>query len=233
MKTKLIISVFFICFWCLKIATIKAQNNDTCYKASLNYLFCMSKMYCSANETTEYHLNLINKYEKLIENNGLQITGDVYNELGKEYYQIKEFDIALKYYNLANKYTDSFGVYSNNIGTVYFAKGEYTKALSYFKKSYAILDTEQDYINNIAAVYGSQANYNTCIIWFKKSLAIGTNKNANTLALKGLITTYKSLNDNTKVKLYTKKLEEELIKEYPKKTNEHCNCNEPLCLDNE
>ncbi len=217
----------YIALFLLLQLPCKAQ--DTCYKATMNYLFCKSKNQCSLNADSTYHLQLIEQFTELISIYN-PTNKDAYNQLGKEYYALANYDSALYYYNIASKYKDTFGVALNNIGTIYYSQGYYKKAFNYFVKANKKDPKCKDYINNIASYYGSTAQYQQCITWFKKTLEIKDKDNYGTsMALKGLMITYEKLGNDNLYEVYREKLENHELESETEVNTLDCICIKPAC----
>lgn len=109
------------------------------------------------------------------------------NYLGFSYYEIGNYDKALKYFSKAlairkkvfGKEHSSTATSFHNIGLVHREKGDYDKALKYFSKALAIRekvlgeehpDTAMSN-NNIGVVYLRQSNYDKALKYFSKALA--------------------------------------------------------------
>lgn len=226
MKKRLIIIYLITFCWNFCIG----QQTDTCLKSNFKYLYCMSKRPCSENSNLDYHRELINQYQKLITAFPTDLTGSELNQLGKEYYYIKENDSALLYYELASNYVDTFGSYNSNIGTIYFLKGDYEKSYLYFKKAFQIDSTIQDYMNNIASYFGTIGEYNLSIYWSKRSLKLGKFKSSNLEALNSLQISYGYLKKKKKVKYYRKLYNKESKKYVELTENNNCECTKPICI---
>lgn len=107
------------------------------------------------------------------------------NDIGVVYKYLREYELAIDYFNLSLKYSrgcgDPYGEFSamNNIGNVYVLLEQYNKGLQIFiaaEKEYFESDsvtTEHAMIyNNIGYVNYMQNQYNTAEIYWKKSLRI-------------------------------------------------------------
>ncbi len=178
------------------------QNNEDCVKKHLNFLGCKSHYLCSNNESETYHKELIANYFYIVKNYEKSILPDDYNQIGKEYFQLKNYDSAMYFYQLANGGNDTNAVYLNNIGTILFMQGLYDSSFIYFNLAFEIDSLEQDYINNLASYFGTKGNYSKCIELSLKSLKINKKYNANLQALNSLVITYNFLKNKSKYRKY-------------------------------
>ncbi|APY12107.1 hypothetical protein BWZ22_13085 [Seonamhaeicola sp. S2-3] len=140
----------------------------------------------------------------------------IYNQLGRVYYNLLEYDEAIKYYKKALKYTKNqnyINIIKNNIGLIYIDKLEYQKAeaafLNIYQNSLPLNDKYQTAraLNNLGFTQ----------LKLKKPEALNNLKKALELRLEikdaiGLYSSYKNLsifyNENgaiKKARLYAKK----------------------------
>ncbi len=111
------------------------------------------------------------------------------NRIGQITFRIRQYDIALHYFQSALDALDEAarlspeektnkGTTLNNISQIYDARGDYDTALDYLKKSLKISQEIGDKsgqgttLNNISALYHARGDYDTALDYLKKSLKI-------------------------------------------------------------
>lgn len=142
--------------------------------------------YAYFKEAETVYIRLISLCEE-IDEKGEQTAG-AYNNIGVVYYNLSEYDDALKYYGkaleirkkvLGAKHPDTANSY-NNIGIVYYDLGKYEDALKYYKDALKIQekvlgeehpDTATSY-NNIGSAYCKLGKYNKALKNFTRALQI-------------------------------------------------------------
>ncbi|MCC6448453.1 MAG: hypothetical protein IT215_07195 [Chitinophagaceae bacterium] len=125
------------------------------------------------------------------------LPSDGYNQLGKAYFNIKNYDSAFKYYNMAYQEDSTNAIFINNLGTINYntsdiftnkgnefakmgltdsanhyyilGKNRLLEALPYFKKAYLRDTTEADFMNNIGCIYGATQRPDSANYWFEKA----------------------------------------------------------------
>lgn len=142
--------------------------------------------YANFKEAETVYIRLISLCEE-IDEKGEQTAG-AYNNIGVVYYNLSEYDDALKYYGkaleirkkvLGAKHPDTANSY-NNIGIVYYDLGKYKDALKYYKDALKIQekvlgeehpDTATSY-NNIGSADCKLGKYDKALDNFTKALKI-------------------------------------------------------------
>lgn len=142
--------------------------------------------YAYFKEAETVYIRLISLCEE-IDEKGEQTAG-AYNNIGVVYYNLSEYDDALKYYGkaleirkkvLGAKHPDTANSY-NNIGIVYYDLGKYKDALKYYKDALKIQekvlgeehpDTATSY-NNIGSADCKLGKYDKALDNFTKALKI-------------------------------------------------------------
>jgi tetratricopeptide (TPR) repeat protein len=74
---------------------------------------------------------------------------NLFNSMGLEYFQEKQYDKAIKYYKNAIKIKPDNAVAYNNLGTVYRIRKEYDKALECYGKALEISPNYTTAVNNM------------------------------------------------------------------------------------
>lgn len=125
------------------------------------------------------------------------LPSDGYNQLGKAYFNIKNYDSAMKYYMMAYEQDSTNAIFINNLGTIYYntsdvftnkgnefakignidsanyyyilGKNRLMEALPYFQKAYLRDTTEADFMNNIGCIYGATQRPDSANYWFEKA----------------------------------------------------------------
>lgn len=126
-----------------------------------------------------YYLDEKNKIDEAIQYyfRGLELSTDaakrgaIYNNIGVAYRRLKDYDNALKYYELAYGIGKAIGdtirmaKSLNNIGSVWYNRLQFAKARSYYEKSLRLRENINDSVgilsslNNIAMIYEEEKNY--------------------------------------------------------------------------
>jgi tetratricopeptide (TPR) repeat protein len=184
-----------------------AQQKDSRAKKQLRYLECRSHNVCSADERDYFHRDLIERFQHIEKNYPSCMTADDFNQLGKEFFYLNQFDSAMYYYRIAIRKRPNGDEIINNIGTVCFMQQQYDSAMFYFSKAHSLNDTAQDYVNNISSCHGAKGNLKSCIQYAEISLKMNRDDDANIKALNNLILTYQTLKNKSKVLYYKKKLD--------------------------
>lgn len=165
-------------------------------------------------------LEYIEQAQKLI-NGTMSKKAEIYNNIGRIYYKMKEFQKSLFYFQLSLSIKEQIfslnhieiAVSYNNLGVIYMELGNYERALKYLEISLSIRrekkgdfhpDTATTY-NNIASVYLKENKFNDAGEYFDRALKI----REKTLGKKHLDTamTYYGLG---MLKMYLKSIEEAL-----------------------
>lgn len=125
------------------------------------------------------------------------LPSDGYNQLGKAYFNIANYDSAQKYYMKAFSEDSTNAIFINNLGTIYYnTSDQYTskgnaymqagradsanyyyymgkerllQAQPYFMLAYKRDTTEADFMNNIGCIYGATQRPDSAIYWFEKA----------------------------------------------------------------
>lgn len=101
--------------------------------------------------------------------------GAIYNNIGVAYRRLKDFDNALKYYELAFAIGRSIGdtvrmaKSLNNTGSIWYNRLQFAKARSYYEQSLRLREGMKDSVgilsslNNIAMIYEEEKNYTAAL----------------------------------------------------------------------
>jgi tetratricopeptide (TPR) repeat protein len=125
------------------------------------------------------------------------LPSDGYNQLGKAYFNIGNYDSAQKYYLKAFSEDSTNAIFINNLGTIYYntsdqftnkgnaymqagrpdsanyyyylGKNRLLEAQPYFLLAHSRDTTEPDFMNNIGCIYGATQRPDSAIYWFEKA----------------------------------------------------------------
>ena len=172
-----------------KTADEAAKKVDYDKKDHVELLFRYGKFlnrYAYFKEAETVYIRLISLCEEIDEKS--EQTAGAYNNIGVVYYNLSEYDDALKYYKdalkiqekvLGEEHPDTATSY-NNIGIVYYDLGKYEDALKYYKDALKIQekvlgeehpDTATSY-NNIGSADCKLGKYDKALDNFTKALKI-------------------------------------------------------------
>lgn len=132
-------------------------------------------------------LESIEQAQKLIDETSPK-KAEIYNNIGRIYYKMKEFQKSLFYFQLSLSIKEQIyslndveiAVSYNNLGVIYMELGNYERALKYLEISLSIRrerngdshpDTATTY-NNIASVYFKVSKFNDAREYFSRALKI-------------------------------------------------------------
>ncbi len=80
---------------------------------------------------------------------------DAHNQVGKIYFELKNYDLASKAYRRALELNDKNSTYQNNYGTCLFSTGQYAEAEKFFLQAIKLNKTYNDALCNLGSVYGT------------------------------------------------------------------------------
>ncbi|MEO6883679.1 MAG: tetratricopeptide repeat protein [Bacteroidia bacterium] len=86
----------------------------------------------------------------------LKNLSNMYNGIGIQYFQKKDYDNAMENFNLAMKYDPSAANPYGNMGVIYQSKGDNAKAVEYYQKALAIDPNNTVFKNNLAKMIATQ-----------------------------------------------------------------------------
>ncbi|MDR1002410.1 MAG: toll/interleukin-1 receptor domain-containing protein [Oscillospiraceae bacterium] len=176
--------------------SLKAAGDDTYVACVLDIVYEEFRYkYDTAEERQSFTQNVPHAIaaadkasELLKDDEQLEKAARIYHEIGFGFYNLANYDEALRWYNKAlaikekvfgTEHPDTAITY-NNIAEVYRRKGDYDKALKWDNKALAIRekvlgtehpDTAITY-NNIALIYDSKGDYDEALKWHNKALLI-------------------------------------------------------------
>lgn len=159
------------------------------------------------------------------------LPSDGYNQLGKAYFNIGNYDSAQKYYMKAYSEDTTNAIFINNLGTIFYnTSDQYTnkgnaymqagrqdsanyyfilgrnrllQAQPYFIKAYQRDTTEADFMNNIGCIYGATQRPDSAIYWFEKA---HLSDDMDITSLNFLEITYRAIGNPQKAEFYKAKL---------------------------
>ncbi len=159
------------------------------------------------------------------------LPSDGYNQLGKAYFNIGNYDSAQKYYMKAFSEDTTNAIFINNLGTIFYnTSDQYTnkgnafmqagrqdsanyyyilgrnrllQAQPYFIKAYQRDTTEADFMNNIGCIYGATQRPDSAIYWFEKA---HLSDDMDITSLNFLEITYRAIGNTQKAEFYKAKL---------------------------
>jgi tetratricopeptide (TPR) repeat protein len=159
------------------------------------------------------------------------LPSDGYNQLGKAYFNIGNYDSAQKYYMKAFSEDSTNAIFINNLGTIYYntsdvftnkgnafmqagrtdsanyyyflGKNRLLEAQPYFKLAYSRDTTEPDFMNNIGCIYGATQRPDSAIYWFEKA---HLSDDLDITSLNFLEITYRNMGNAQKADFYKAKL---------------------------
>lgn len=100
---------------------------------------------------------------------------DAYGQLGLAFYRDKNYQEALKYYNLALKYRPHFPLVHSNMGTLYSETGDNVKAKEMYELAVKEDPRMVDALRNLGAINAMQGNFPEAIKWFAQGLKYDPN----------------------------------------------------------
>lgn len=108
------------------------------------------------------------------------IIGEVYNYFGSAYYNMRNFDNAVEYFEKSLNTGAYIGLNTNNLGVVFKAKGDFDKALQYYKQGleYLLLTLGEHHLDvalscyNIGNLLYEEQKYEEAIPYLIRSLSI-------------------------------------------------------------
>jgi len=128
---------------------------------------------------------------------------------GSNFFDNKDYNRAITYYQKAIKIDPNFVEAYNNLGIVYEKIGDYEKAISYFKK---VIEIDHQYIEAytyIASIYIRLEDYQKALTYSKKAYQMKPdNVNNNIAVYLALGTAYGGLRDYINAKKYYQKARE-------------------------
>jgi protein O-mannosyl-transferase len=144
------------------------------------------------------------------------LPSDGYNQYGKAFYNIGNYDSAAYYYKKAHLEDTTNPVFINNLGTIFFQRATplnradyFDSARKYFHKAYDRDSTIIDYMNNLGAIYGTLANtrpldfkLDNAIYWFYKGYQLDSISEGAILSCNSIAVTYKSLGDSNNMRAW-------------------------------
>ena len=84
---------------------------------------------------------------------------DAHNQVGKIYFDLKNFDMATKAYKRALELNAKNSTYQNNYGTCLFSIGQYAEAEKLFLEAIRLNKTYNDALCNLGSVYGTLGEF--------------------------------------------------------------------------
>ena len=105
----------------------------------------------------------------------LKIQPDNYgllNFLGVIYYQLKKYELAIKYFIKALRIAPASPDVHYNLGNVYKDKKEYGQAISCYKKAIQLNPKSFEALHNIGIIFQNKNEHDEAIVYFKKALEI-------------------------------------------------------------
>jgi protein O-mannosyl-transferase len=132
---------------------------------------------------------------------------DAHNQVGKIYFEIKNYEMAAVAYKRAMELNANNATYYNNYGTCLFSTGKIVESEFYFKKAIELNPEYNDALCNLGSVYGTvgenlkaqgkveEANkeFEKAIYYFKKTIEVDKNY---ALAYKFIAATYQNMGRN-------------------------------------
>ncbi len=85
---------------------------------------------------------------------------DAHNQVGKIYFELKNYELATKAYERALELNPKNATYQNNYGTCLFANGKYAEAEKFFVKAIELDKEYNDALCNLGSVYGTLGEIN-------------------------------------------------------------------------
>jgi tetratricopeptide (TPR) repeat protein len=161
-------------------------NNTTEKKSSAAALVYMANSYQATGffaKSIENNLAALPVYESINNSHGISLCD---NNIGVDYYDLRQYDKAIEYYNkaldLRKKEDDKFGIGSDldNIALVYLAKENYDSANAYNQEAIKMFEASNDQ-PGLGRIYANRGNIlikmhdaKSAYEYYRKSLAIDT-----------------------------------------------------------
>lgn len=116
----------------------------------------------------EWYAKAKSRFQKALEI--LPTYHDAYGQLGLAFYRDKNYDEALKNYELALKYRNNkFALVHSNMGIIYFERGEMDKAQACYEKAVRDDPTMVDALRNLGVVHAMKKNWPEAIKYFSQA----------------------------------------------------------------
>jgi Flp pilus assembly protein TadD len=101
---------------------------------------------------------------------------DAFGQMGLAFYREKNYEEALKNYELALKYRGGkFALVHSNMGIIYFERGDLAKAKECYEKAVQDDPTMVDALRNLGAVHAMQKNFTEAIKYFSQAYEYAPN----------------------------------------------------------
>lgn len=164
----------------LEVLESREQDDNTMLaKASLYRKIGAAYISKDSKITLDYYekaLNILNGYYP----EDHPTIGEVYNYIGSAYYNMRNLDNAIQYFEKSLNTGVLIGLNTNNLGVVFNEKGDMKKALEYYKKGleYLLFTKGEKHLDvalscyNIGNLFFEENNYKEAIPYLNKSLGI-------------------------------------------------------------
>lgn len=148
------------------------------------------------------------KNEKILKFNNIQIS-ELFLWRGTTYYELKEYDNAINYYNTAIEFNPNYALAYYNMGTILVSvKRNYNEALKYFECAREFDKKMVSAYVSIASIYRFRKNYNKALEILNNAIKIDSSDansfyNRGIVKLEGYVNWEESINDFKKFKELT------------------------------
>lgn len=96
----------------------------------------------------------------------------LYNRLGVQYYNLEQFELAIKTFNKAINLVPTWSYPYYNLGGAYYAKKQYDEAIEFYYKSISLNPKEANGYANLGLTYMTLTQYNKANEFFYKALEL-------------------------------------------------------------
>ncbi|MCX7832995.1 MAG: tetratricopeptide repeat protein [Ignavibacteria bacterium] len=180
-------------FECAEQGLKKYPNNSLLYYIRANYYYHQNKMHFAINDmeqTIKYYDLLDDNYKKYLK------IEDLYNDLGKLYDSVKNYDKALECFNKALDIEPLYITAMKNIALTYIKLDNPISAINYLNKAIQIKKDDEIAYFFLGISYYKLGNLDTALIFINKSINLLPDRYYDVYNLRGEI--YYKLGENAK-----------------------------------